>query len=447
MAARSSGPASTLDEEPAEMKVLRKQLKLDARTKPEMLAAAAALAAAQRGEAGPDQVKLLLDKVPPGSQGRAYALAKRIALQPAAAPEADQGLPGEALLLRSVWISTNAPSIWSISTDTLEIAADGQHATRIVRAHFAEGDAPRVDEVVYDLILRNGETAQNRDDRHRRREEACIRRLDESAATAHRARRAREQRERRADEAAVREVLDRTIGELERQAQQEERAERQRQRAERAETRRAKRKRRRRREELREVHPLDYDQIEVVDDALDFELEAEEALEDDTEIPEAELQPLPSDPIDRVLLLGLTPSQEQHTEILRRRYMKACSDYLARLSRYLPEYVDAFSLKNSDPALSYSRSGSYSSALNMALRGTPALRDPALDRDLRLLPFGSQGQSLERSPPPPPNERFWLTEVELSDPQLRAQRLQDILPHIEHMRLREQREQQVRMCR
>lgn len=224
---------------------------------------------------------------------------------------------------------------------------------------------------------------------------------------------------------------------LERQAQHEAKAERQRLRAERAETRRAKRKRHHRRQQLRGVHPQDYDQIEVVDDALDFELEAEEALEGDTEILEAELQPLPSDPIDRVLLLELTPTQQQHTELLRREYMKACSDYHARLSRYLPEYVEAFSLSSWDPASfaadTQGRLTDYAGALNRVGNGTP-LDDRALDCDFQLRPFGLSRYSAPASslPVPPSQERFWLTEAELSEPELRAQRAMEVQPHIDH---------------
>ena len=224
---------------------------------------------------------------------------------------------------------------------------------------------------------------------------------------------------------------------LERQAQHEAKAERQRLRAERAETRRAKRKRHHRRQQLRGVHPQDYDQIEVVDDALDFELEAEEALEGDTEIPEAELQPLLSDPIDRVLLLELTPTQQQHTELLRREYMKACSDYHARLSRYLPEYVEAFTLSSWDPASfaadTQGRLTDYAGALNRVGNGTP-LDDRALDCDLQLRPFGLSRYSAPASslPVPPSQERFWLTEAELSEPELRAQRAMEVQPHIDH---------------
>jgi hypothetical protein len=37
----------------------------------------------------------------------------------------------------------------------------------------------------------------------------------------------------------------------------------------------------------------------------------------------------------------------------------------------------------------------------------------------------------QRPPPPPPETRFWLTEAELSDPELLTQRLEDVRPHIE----------------
>ena len=135
------------------------------------------------------------------------------------APE-DPGtwLPGNSLLLQPGWIRANAQALLSISTDALAISDDGQHATRTVRASIAtDSDVSRTDRVVYDLVLRDGETQKNRDDKHRRREEECIRRLDAGAAEAHRARRAREQRSRRAPEAAVREVLEYTIVKLKQQ--------------------------------------------------------------------------------------------------------------------------------------------------------------------------------------------------------------------------------------
>ena len=38
----------------------------------------------------------------------------------------------------------------------------------------------------------------------------------------------------------------------------------------------------------------------------------------------------------------LAQEQDKHTEQLRRKYLKACSDYHRRLARFLPEYVTAF---------------------------------------------------------------------------------------------------------
>ena len=159
--------------------------------------------------------------------------------------------------------------------------------SRPIYACIGDSDTDRAD-VVYDLLLCDGETPKARDDKHRRREEACIRHLDAAAAEAHRAKpRAREQRSRRVNEAAVRDVLEDVIVQLERQAQQEARAKRLRARAERAETQRLKKRRRCRRAALSGVHPCDFEMIDAVDDTLDFELEAveaEEALAGDAEI-------------------------------------------------------------------------------------------------------------------------------------------------------------------
>ena len=48
--------------------------------------------------------------------------------------------------------------------------------------------------------------------------------------------------------------------------------------------------------------------------------------------------------------------------------------------------------------------------------------DSALDRDLKILPFGfARHDAPPPRPPPPAHERFWLTEEELTDPGLRAQ--------------------------
>ena len=51
--------------------------------------------------------------------------------------------------------------------------------------------------------------------------------------------------------------------------------------------------------------------------------------------------------------------------------------------------------------------------------------------------FWAQPKLLQRPPPPPPETRFWLTEIELSDPELVAQRLEDVQPHVERELLRQ----------
>jgi hypothetical protein len=67
--------------------------------------------------------------------------------------------------------------------------------------------------------------------------------------------------------------------------------------------RRSRWQRRLRRAALADVHPQDVDQIEVVDDWLAHGMEALgvlEALEDEAEVPEAQVPQRPSDPLDRM---------------------------------------------------------------------------------------------------------------------------------------------------
>jgi len=185
-----------------------------------------------------------------------------------------------------------------------------------------------------------------------------------------------------------------------------------------------------------------------------FEQELEEAEEHSADLPEEQLLPLPSDLLDRVQMLGLTPTRDQQRELDRRRFMKACSDHRARLSRHLPEYIEAFRI----PSVS-DFGGSFDSANSKrvwAWERDSRLGGSALDCDLglRVSSFSAMSMSLSYSAQPlhqlhrcssPPNERFWLTEAELSNPQLRAQRLQDVLPHIEHELLLQQREAEARV--
>ena len=213
--------ATQPSDEPSDMKLLRQRLKIDARTKPGTLAAAAALAR----DSGLDAAKVFDEhKVPPGSHTRAKALAERIAREallehPDRSDAENQWLPADTLLVTGAWITTNAPGLLNVVTDPLVISTDGKHATRVVRAHLADCGEVQLDEIDYDLTLKENETQTNRDEKHRLREKACIRRLDAAAAEARRIKKIASQRERRADETAVRCVLDRIIVRLERQAQ------------------------------------------------------------------------------------------------------------------------------------------------------------------------------------------------------------------------------------
>ena len=218
--------------------------------------------------------------------------------------------------------------------------------------------------------------------------------------------------------------------------------------------RRARRQRRARRAALKEVHLQDHDQVDVVDHWLEFEMELQEALEElEVQDPAHGDFVLPDDPIDAAVLLGRehTLKQEQYWELNRRKYMKERSDFQARLRRYLPEWVEAFRCA---PCASvcvphYSSNYRVLRFYRIANKG-PGSPDPvtwvyhpgmvpqfewsdsALDYDLKILPFGfAQHHAPPPRLPPPAHERFWLTEEELADPGLRAQRLIDLRPHME----------------
>ena len=113
-----------------------------------MLAAAAALAC----DACLDVCQI--HNIPPGSLGRAKALAARIAGLPAT-EDPSTWLPVNSLLLQPEWIRANAPALLSISTDALRL--DGQQAVRTIHAHIAYSDEVRTDEVQYDIVLRDGQ--------------------------------------------------------------------------------------------------------------------------------------------------------------------------------------------------------------------------------------------------------------------------------------------------
>ena len=203
---------------------LRQRLKLDDRTKDNMLAAAVALA---RDE---DAARVFQNHgIVAGSRARAKALADRVRSLMAASLEQaapEHWLPAGCLLLRPVWIKQNAPNIIDWWADPLVVSADGQHATRTIHVRLPE--ELKTDAIVYDLRLRNGETEQNRHDKHRSREEACVRRLDSAAAAAYRARKSELQREQRLtqqtgdEDAVVRRILDNLIARLEREASREQ---------------------------------------------------------------------------------------------------------------------------------------------------------------------------------------------------------------------------------
>ena len=213
------------DTEPADLKRLRQLLKLDGRTKPSTLAAAAALAR----DSSQDSAEVLnLHGVPPGSHGRAKMLAGRIiteSLLDDTGSETSgatvQWLPADALLLSSTWIATNAPGLIEVMTDKAVLSTDGKHATRVVRARLSGCDEIQVDEIEYDVVLGEQETEKSRSEKHRMREKACIRRLDSAAADAHRMKKAAGQRERRANDASVRSVVDGMISRLERRHERE----------------------------------------------------------------------------------------------------------------------------------------------------------------------------------------------------------------------------------
>ena len=217
-------PGSTMaaqpNDESADMKVLRQRLKLDARTKPGTLAAAAALA----GDRSLVASKVFeAHKVPAGSQGRAKELAARIVRESLLDPDAEPSnvwLPTESLLVTGTWMKANAPGVPEFTTEPLVVSPDGKHARRVVRARLLDCGEVQIDEIDYDLTLGEHETVKNRNDKHRLREEACIRRLEGTAA-AHRGKKATAVRDRRAAEADVRSVLNYTIFRLEKRLERE----------------------------------------------------------------------------------------------------------------------------------------------------------------------------------------------------------------------------------
>jgi len=89
---------------------------------------------------------------------------------------------------------------------------------------------------------------------------------------------------------------------------------------------------------------INYDQVEVVDHWLAFQIEMEEAIEELEGAEEQEDIDLPEDPIDRAVMLGRehTLKPDQQAELNRRILMRSTHEHELRLSRYLPQFVEAF---------------------------------------------------------------------------------------------------------
>ena len=116
-------------------------------------------------------------------------------------------------------------------------------------------------------------------------------------------------------------------------------------------------------------------------------------------------------------------SPDLQAELERRHSMKLAYNDRMRRSRFLPEFLDVCG----GMEFNNSKTGNYGDLPDVS----------ALDRDLRLHGYGvywdrNYYTGLTHTPQPPPIEqRFWLTEGELNDPVLRAQRLADMQPHMQ----------------
>jgi hypothetical protein len=119
--------------------------------------------------------------------------------------------PPPALHVSEAWRRQHTPAIQRLEVSALAYQPGGSKATRILTAHIEKRDEDgRLAlhhaslQVEYDMPL-PGESAGDavkRTDRHRRREEAALRQLDEEAASEHRARKARKLQKQRAEDKA-----------------------------------------------------------------------------------------------------------------------------------------------------------------------------------------------------------------------------------------------------
>lgn len=210
---------------------LRQRLKLDRRTRPEMLAAAVDMALDRKllpTKACADR------KLPAGSHSRAKALADRIVsngLLGLCTPDPQDAptLPlvisnlSHSLLLQQKWISDHAPSLCDVTAGPLVLTPDGREATRTI-SYRLDGQDELLSSSIDYVMPTSSSDHKLFADRNRRKEEAAILALDSSAAANHRAKRARmqqglrEQRQFVDEDKVLRSVLERLISELEQQA-------------------------------------------------------------------------------------------------------------------------------------------------------------------------------------------------------------------------------------
>ena len=222
---------------------LRQRLKLDKRTKPEMVAAAVDLAL---------DADLLPTtacagrKLPAGSHTRAKALAARIVgegllnlCQPEvqdapASPLINAGL-SDLLLVQQTWIVEHAPNLRDVTVGPLVHSSNGRAATRTISARLDGQEQVLSSSVNYDVPTISSERKLMAD-RNRRKEEAAILALDSDAAVEHRAKRARlqqglrEQRQDMDEDKVLQSMLEALVSQVERRADAERRREEQSQR-------------------------------------------------------------------------------------------------------------------------------------------------------------------------------------------------------------------------
>ena len=216
---------------------LRQELKLDKRTRDDMLAAAVNLALDQKLL----PTKVCADrKLPAGSHSRAKALSDRIIRsgllglctpdpqEAPALPLVNAGL-SESLLVQLRWIADHASNLRDVTAGPLVLSSDGQTASRIIYARLDGQEEQLSASVEYDLPRAASSDHKLFTDRHRCRDISAILSLDKNAAVEHRAKKARLQqglREQRTDvdeDKILRGVVERLVVQLQREADIERR--------------------------------------------------------------------------------------------------------------------------------------------------------------------------------------------------------------------------------